>query len=188
MSLIDVSSVDIVVDVPESLLARLIGDASVTAVARFDTARGREFDLRLKEQAAQADPRTQTFRITLTMPQPEDINILPGMTATVIGKRAGVEIDQGQQPLTVPAVAVVAGETGQSRVWVFDEASRTVSARPLPVEPVNYASSPRRQAPGSRGAEPASLTQPLPSHLGLSRNLPDPNNFRSIRFCSFKEL
>ncbi|TNF72404.1 MAG: efflux RND transporter periplasmic adaptor subunit [Acidobacteria bacterium] len=131
MSLVDVSSVDVVVDLPEALVARIIGDPSLMAVARFDTARGREFELRLKERAAQADPRTQTFRITLTMPQPEDVNILPGMTATVTGKRAGDAIDLGQ-PLTVPAIAVV-GEGGDSHVWVFDPSSRTVTSRAVTV-------------------------------------------------------
>jgi RND family efflux transporter MFP subunit len=127
MSLVDVSDVDLVVDLPEGLIA--VSDFEVpgrTVVARFDTAPGREFPLQVKEIAAQADPRTQTFRVTLTMPQPEGISILPGMTASVLARGAMTVSDA---PPLVPAVAVVADDGGSSHVWLYDEDSRTVSQR-----------------------------------------------------------
>ena len=127
LSLIDTSSVDIVVDAPEALLATVLTLEAVKVVARFDTAPVREFDLRLKEVATQADPRTQTYRVTLTMRQPEGINILPGMTANVKGK-----VIQGREDeFVVPAVAIVADESGKSHVWVVDPQNMTVGRRPV---------------------------------------------------------
>ena len=127
LSLIDTTYVDIVVDMPEALLATAFDPQAAKVVARFDTAPGREFDLRLKEVATQADPRTQTYRVTLTMPQPEGLNILPGMTANV--KRNPIEGRQDQ--FVVPAFAIFSDESGKSHVWVVDQQAMTVQRRPV---------------------------------------------------------
>jgi RND family efflux transporter MFP subunit len=127
LSLIDTTYVDIVVDVPESLLATVLDPQVVELVARFDTAPGREFELRMKEVANQADPRTQTYRATLTMRQPEGLNILPGMTANV-----NRNVIQGREDeFVVPAVAVIADESGKSHLWVVDRQTMTVGRRPV---------------------------------------------------------
>jgi RND family efflux transporter MFP subunit len=127
LSLIDTTYVDIVVDVPETLLATVLDLQAVELVARFDTAPGREFELRMKEVATQADPRTQTYRVTLTMRQPEGLNILPGMTANVIRN-----VIQGREDeFVVPAIAIVADESGTSHVWVVDPQNMTVGRRPV---------------------------------------------------------
>ncbi len=127
LSLIDTTYVDIVVDMPEALVATVFDPQAATVVARFDTAPGREFDLSLKEVAAQADPRTQTYRATLTMRQPEGLNILPGMTANV--KRNPIQGRQGQ--FVVLAVAVFSDESGKPHVWVVDQQTMTVQRRPV---------------------------------------------------------
>ena len=127
LSLVDVDAVDIQLDVPEVAVARFRGDLGRLA-ARFDTAPGREFELTVKEVAAQADPATQTFRVTLTMPQPEGLNLLPGMTATAVHY-----LPEGQagEDIVIPAVAVFADESGASHVWVVDQAANTVHRRPV---------------------------------------------------------
>lgn len=127
LSLIDTTYVDIVVDVPEGLLATAFDPQAADVVARFETAPGREFDLELKEVAAQADPRTQTYRATLTMRQPEGLNILPGMTANV--KRNLIQGREDQ--FVVPAVAVVSDESGKPHVWVVNKQAMTVERRPV---------------------------------------------------------
>jgi RND family efflux transporter MFP subunit len=127
LSLVNVRSVDVVVDVPERLIAGARGEEGGRLVARFDVAEGREFDLAMKEIAREADPRTQTYRATLTMPQPEGINVFPGMTATVVHyPPAG---SQAAERLLVPAIAVFADEAGQSHVWVVDPEGMTVHRR-----------------------------------------------------------
>jgi RND family efflux transporter MFP subunit len=126
LSLVNVASVDILVDIPENLMARFRQeqiDGRLTV--SFDAAPGRAFDATVKEVSVQADPRTQTFRITITLPQPEGINALPGMTASVTRHAAPGEY----RPIVAPAVAVIADESGRSYVWVVDPEANTVSRR-----------------------------------------------------------
>ena len=84
LSLVDVSSVEIVIDIPEKVMARATSRSIGRLTASFDSAPNRTFDLAIKEFETEADPRTQTFRVTLLLAKPEGINILPGMTAKVL--------------------------------------------------------------------------------------------------------
>ncbi|MEE8591475.1 MAG: efflux RND transporter periplasmic adaptor subunit, partial [Spirochaetia bacterium] len=74
-----------------------------------------------------ADPRTQTYQVTLQMRQPEGINILPGMTASVVQHRPKEEDDTGR--FVIPAIAVFADEAGNSHAWVVDRDTMTVHRR-----------------------------------------------------------
>jgi RND family efflux transporter MFP subunit len=96
-------------------------------VAEFAAAPGRQFPLTIKEYATRADPRTQTYQVTLQMPRPKGINILPGMTATVHGSPP-VE-QKGDDRFVVPAIAVFADEAGTSHVWVVDKDTMKVHKR-----------------------------------------------------------
>ncbi len=120
LSLVGVDSIKIEVDLPESIIARLRAEDAGTrdVVARFEAAPDERFPLELSELASQADPQTGTYRATLVMPQPDSINVLPGMTAEVFSRRndeAGVNT-----AIVVPAVSVAADESGSSYVWVVD--------------------------------------------------------------------
>ena len=128
LSLVGIDTVEIQVDLPESVVARLrVQDPGRgQAFARFEAAPDREFPLELTELASQADPRTQTYLATLVMPQPEGINILPGMTAEVFGEGRA---DESEGFIVVPAVAVAAGDSGAAYVWVVDQDAMTVHRR-----------------------------------------------------------
>jgi RND family efflux transporter MFP subunit len=128
LSLVDVSSVKIEVDLPEDRIARARRpDGRLTA--RFNSAPGREFDLSVLEVAAQADPRTQTYLVTLIMPQPQGVIVLPGMTASV-----ALETDESDHAaVVVPAVAVFSGPGGDPNVWVVDPADSTVHRRAIDI-------------------------------------------------------
>jgi len=120
LSLVGIDSLEIQVDLPESIVARLrTEDAGTREVfAKFEAAPDDKFPLELTELASQADPQTGTYQATLVMPQPDGINILPGMTAEVVGRRRdGAVVDE---TIVVPAVSVAADETGSSYVWVVD--------------------------------------------------------------------
>jgi multidrug efflux pump subunit AcrA (membrane-fusion protein) len=104
-------------------------------VARFDTAPGHEFPLAFKESAAEADPETQTYQVTLSMPQPDVISVLPGMTAQVV-LRTGVSAEtavSGRVGVAIPALAIFADEAGEAQVWVVDTSSMTVHVRKVEV-------------------------------------------------------
>ncbi|MEM7587341.1 MAG: efflux RND transporter periplasmic adaptor subunit [Acidobacteriota bacterium] len=129
LSLVAVRTVEIQIDVPESIVARLRDlDQPPRVVATFEAARGVEFPLEGKEFAAQADPRSQTYRATLLMAQPDELNVLPGMTAEVIvysDENTTIEAAQ----LKIPAKALLGGEGDSASVWLVDPEAMTVSRR-----------------------------------------------------------
>jgi RND family efflux transporter MFP subunit len=135
LSLHDVGQIEIVVNVPESIMATIRGGTTPTIVTTFDVAPNRSYPMRVKEFAVAADPATQTFPITFTMPQPADLNVLPGMTALVIVSDLQLG-EAGDVPITVPAHAVFSDPSGATQVWVVDTEARTVHRREVRVGPV----------------------------------------------------
>lgn len=130
ISLQDTAMIEVVVNAPERIVAgaRGNGDGSqATAVALFDSVPGQKFELSIKEFATEADPQTQTFEYVLMMPQPENANILPGMTATVIV--TAKEVADGEPSHIIPALAVFANEAGVPQVWVVDPKDNSVHSR-----------------------------------------------------------
>jgi multidrug efflux system membrane fusion protein len=129
LSLVGIDTIEIQVDLPESIVARFRAQdkGKGEAFARFDAAPGREFPLEMTELAAQADPQTQTYQATLVMPQPEGVNIFPGMTAEVVGRLPATE--ETRQAIVVPAVAVAASDSGSAYVWVVDQETMLVHRR-----------------------------------------------------------
>ncbi|NQU21425.1 MAG: efflux RND transporter periplasmic adaptor subunit [Candidatus Nealsonbacteria bacterium] len=90
----------------------------------------REFPARIKEYATTADPVTRTFSVKLNFDNPEDVNILPGMTA-----RVRVVIDP-QAAWSVPVTATQADENKQPYVWKVDSKSMKVSRAPVELGPL----------------------------------------------------
>ena len=86
----------------------------------FDFIPDREFDLTLKEFSTEADPKTQTYQATFTMPQPEGIMLLAGMSATVYeySLAAGRGKDAGY---LVPLSAVPVDSAGTYYVWKLND-------------------------------------------------------------------
>ena len=123
----DVEEIEIAVDVPESVMASALRTADITGLtAEFSAAPGRNFPVQVREIAQRADPVTQTFNVRATMQAPSDLNLLPGMTATVTMnyRRAAV---LGPN-ISVPVSAVVQDSKGESIVWSIGP-DGTVSAR-----------------------------------------------------------
>jgi RND family efflux transporter MFP subunit len=132
----DTTSVEVKINAAENLVAmvqQFADELDLKVFAEFDAAPGRRFELELKEIAARADPQTQTFQVTFSMPQPGDIALLPGMTALVrliasIKPGASIEI-----PISVPAIAVVTSSDGDKIVWVVNADDMTVHTRKVTV-------------------------------------------------------
>ena len=89
------------------------------------------YPLSVKEVATRADPSTQTFEVTFTMPSPEKINVLPGMTVSVRAELRGL-LD-GDRTVLVPSGAIGASASLDPQVWVVDEDTMTVRPRPVTV-------------------------------------------------------
>jgi len=137
----NVDMLDISIDMPESLVRSFRGGdrqgrsteesrQQIIAKALFE-GREDEFFLVIKEVATKADSKTQTFKITFTMPAPVQFMVLPGMTTTVVVDFSRV---MDQQVVTwVPVRAVQADSGLAPRVWLLDADSMTVSSREVEI-------------------------------------------------------
>jgi membrane fusion protein, multidrug efflux system len=131
ISLQNISDIDIVVDVPEMMMTP-IRQTHPKVFAEFAADPNRRFDLKIKEAAQQADPKTQTYRVVLSMPAPTGIRILSGMTATVSIEFAEANVNTvavSEANALVPLIAVSADNAGHSTVWVVDEKTMSVHRR-----------------------------------------------------------
>ena len=129
----DIGNLEVVIAVPEQDWAKARPGrtfAETTAllnpVATMSTFRGMEFPLVFSEVATVADPVTRTFEIRMSLERPEDIAIMPGMTANVritAPDNSGVE----NAPIRIPTASVVGNDQGGSSVWLVDGQTMTVS-------------------------------------------------------------
>jgi len=135
LALQDSDTLEVNFQVPENLMRlarRGESDGSrVKVSARFDGAGDRSFPLEFKEVSTRADPQTQTFQATFTLPAPEDVNLLPGMTVSVDVDMSALLT--GSTGFALPVSAVVGDTEKAPTVWVVDEAAMTVSPRPVQV-------------------------------------------------------
>ncbi len=128
----DLTQLEVVVNVPEQDWLRV--KPGLTLAQRSERAKpevslsslaGRTFPAVITEVAASADPVTRTFEARARFDPPGDIEILPGMSATVtINLPANLE--EGQMTIYLPANAVVGGDEGGSFVWKVDSGTMTV--------------------------------------------------------------
>lgn len=141
VSLQDVSKLEVVVDVPETMMVRVRNrtKGEIVAQVEFSALPGVKHDLRLKEFSTEADPQTQTYRVVLILPAPKNANILPGMTAKVTAKRLA-ETEILEKVFFVPVNAVFADESGNEFVWVVDAEEMTVEKRKVTVGSVSGSS------------------------------------------------
>lgn len=129
----DVTQLEIVGNVPEqdwlrakpglSLAQR---SASVQPRVSLSLFPGRSYPATITEVAASADPITRTFEARARFDPPDDIGILPGMSASVT---VNIPKDFAGKELTVviPANAVGADDDGNSYVWKLNAVGMTVS-------------------------------------------------------------
>jgi len=108
----------------EEMTERLAPNAMVSSLP------DRQFPARIKEYAMTADPITRTFSMKLNFDRPDDVNILPGMTA-----RVRVVIDP-ESAWSVPVTAVQADENRQPYVWKVDPENMKVSRCPVELGPL----------------------------------------------------
>jgi len=134
----DIATLEVKVDIPERLIRRLprLGQAGVAdssqvsqMTAYFSGNPQTRYPPSLKEVATKADASTQTFESTFSMASPEGITVLPGMTVSVRAEPASMMPGDGF--FLIPASAIAGSPSLDSRVWVVDEESLTVHARPV---------------------------------------------------------
>lgn len=132
VELADTSALDIVIDVPESVWAGAFQNRAIDLTdikARFDSLPGVLIPVRVKEYQTNANPETQTYKVTLTMDNAGDRSIQPGMTAEVVGN---IDHARTNASMAVPFSSVAGETTGEKYVWVLD-GQNTVSRRDIEV-------------------------------------------------------
>lgn len=116
------NAVDVVIQVPENLFARVNKRLDYEPTVVFDAAPQERFVAHVKEWDSQADPATNTYEVVFTLPKPQQLNILPGMTAMVIVDLNKV-LRQTLAGVIVPSSAVFTDEK-TSYVWQVTDANR----------------------------------------------------------------
>jgi RND family efflux transporter MFP subunit len=125
------NAIDVSIQVPETLFARVKRQTDYQPEVRFDAAPEQTYPAHLKEWDSQSDGATNSYEVVFTLPKPDGINILPGMTATVI-----VDINQvtrsKQNGVIVPTKAVFTENADDAYVWVVDNEMRVKKRRITP--------------------------------------------------------
>ena len=136
--------IDVIVDIPESIVARVErvrAERQPTSVqVRFGSSSDRTYTAEYKEHETNADPATLTFKVTFSLPTPEDLNVLPGMSATVITDLSELFSVETIATL-VPIEAVFSAEdqpldADLRQVWIVDPDSMRTSRRDVKVGPL----------------------------------------------------
>lgn len=131
LSLQNVTRLEVEVQIPEQDVAsrnrKLDFDLQVT----LDAVPGRLLPAKLKEFTTQADPRTQTFTVTVALERPKGLNILPGMTAELVVRIKGGLHSTRPAGYLVPVEAVVADGRDGSFVWRLERKTMTVHRSPV---------------------------------------------------------
>ena len=140
LALRDLSLLEVKFGVPEGIVQRLSETPEsevIPVTATFDSAPDQAFALTIREFANTADPATQTFEATFVLPRPEGLEVLPGMTANVsVDLSAFFE----GEAYFLPVTAVTAGSELGPHVWVVNEDSGEVTARPVTIGRMSGAS------------------------------------------------
>ena len=117
--ILDTSHIEMTVNVSENLIALVPLVRSVKI--RFDAFPNREFEGTIKEIGTEASRNTRTFPVTLSMEQPEDISILPGMAGSARPDEVELTEEQQDKGVGVPVGAVFTPDTDKrSHVWVVE--------------------------------------------------------------------
>lgn len=127
-----IDQLEILIDVPELMMAQFRQSGTVEVMAEFDAAAGNQYPLIVKEFSTDADPATQTYQVVLTMDQSQEANILPGMTAKVTAS-AGNSSGAGETSIFIPAIAVLNDADNQDYVYLFDRETKTVKKIPVSI-------------------------------------------------------
>lgn len=145
----DHTTLDISIQVPESILTQTREDQvdnTYQPVVTFSGDRnfgnrnsgnrGSEYRVTYKEHATRVTPGTQSYEVTFSLPAPDNLTVYPGMGATLsIDMTKVIGNGSAANEFIVPVTAVLKDDaTGEYLVWVYDEASQTVTPKAVTVD------------------------------------------------------
>jgi len=125
----NIQSIEVEVSVPQERILRAKDDrGKFRFTAVFDSLPDTAFDVETKEYTTEADPLTQTYTVTFTMPAQDEYLIFPGMTATVREHPIAGAFPASDR-LLVPIDAVPVDGQGQYYVWKIDDEGGVLTVR-----------------------------------------------------------
>lgn len=119
---------DVLFNVPEDKVAAIKVGAQA-AVRVWGSAK--EVQAAVREVAASADPVTRTFAVKLALPASENLPL--GATVTVVPKA----FSRAETTAIMLPTSALQRQGDKAAVWVLDEASMTVQARPIEIATVD---------------------------------------------------
>ena len=129
---------EIRLQLPENVMANIARNDKVDyqPLVEFEALPGKQFPTRYKEHTAQADSATGSFTVTLTMPRPSTLNVLPGMSASVFVDMNQI-LSQQAPVIYIPVSAALQNSeqpagTGEAQVWIVS-ADMTLAPRTIQV-------------------------------------------------------
>ncbi|MGO2012010.1 MAG: efflux RND transporter periplasmic adaptor subunit [Pseudoalteromonas sp.] len=127
---------DVVIQVPEKLIARIDKDVNYQPTVVFDGFPQKSYTLNIKEFDTQADPITLSYKVVFSLPVPEDFNLLAGMTGRVDIDLSKITHSQSNYAL-LPVEAVFSVPTeptdNNSYVWLYDTGTGKVTKQAVEV-------------------------------------------------------
>ena len=122
--------IDISIQMPENIIARVKKDSTYQPTVIFDTYSDKEYLASIKEWDTQADPSTLTYKVVFSLPNPIEFNALPGMSANIridLSKITQVNL----QKYILPISAVFSAEDqplkdNKKHVWKVNPNTMTV--------------------------------------------------------------
>ena len=125
----DISKIDVVIQVPEGLIAHGGTEGFKDILINFDADGERWFPGVVREFRVLSDPITRTYEVAVGVRPPGDMRVLPGMTATVSVTTSATQqiYKTAQHVRLVPVEAVFGGSDGHSYAWVIPESGGSPS-------------------------------------------------------------
>lgn len=117
--------VDVVIQVPEDVIALVKKDISYQPDVIFDSYPSLSYKASIKEWDTRADTATNSFKVVFSMAAPQEFNVLSGMTANLVADISQLMRAQANL-VVVPATAVFAAndqpvDASERFVWVYSE-------------------------------------------------------------------
>lgn len=125
-------ALEVAIDVPARVIAESQEVERRGAFVILDAAPDNRIEATFKEADLLADTASQTYSVTFTFSPPDNLVILPGMSATVELTGARRSEAGATNRISVPLSAVVS-QGAATYVWVVDQDSMTVSRREVTV-------------------------------------------------------
>ncbi len=119
------------VQVPASLVANSRNIETVESFVILDSSPDIKMPTKFVSASTEADPQTQTFKVTYAFSPPENIVILPGMTGSIEAKITDKNASTSSQ-ISVP-IAAISAEGEKTFVWIIQKDSMTATRREITV-------------------------------------------------------